>query len=126
LAVTYDINPQERIIYLTTVGESSFAEWRDMMLSLLSDPTYRRGMGFLSDRRRQTGVPEAEFAREAAQFLMQHSDEMEGCRWAAVSGDTAIYGMQRMFTILSETTGVTAQAFMDYGEARRWLLRPHD
>ena len=124
LAVTYKISPDERIIYLTTAGDSTFDEWRDAMLGVLSDPAYRRGMGFLSDRRGQTGTPEPEFAREAAQFLMQHSDEMEGCRWAAISEDAAIYGMQRMFAILSETTGVTARAFMDYEEARRWLLEP--
>jgi hypothetical protein len=124
LAINYNIDAGERIIYLNTVGDSSFEEWRDTMLAVLSDPSYRRGMGFLSDRRQQTGVPDPEFAREAAQFLMQHSDEMEGCQWAAISGDSAIYGMQRMFSILSETTGVTAQAFMEYEDARRWLLGP--
>src|SRR5947209_9005901 len=72
VAVTYRIDTADRIVYLTTVGESSFAEWRDVMLRALSDPQYRRGMGFLSDRRGQTDVPDPEFARAAAQFLMQH------------------------------------------------------
>jgi hypothetical protein len=92
------------------------------MLSALSDPEYRRGMGFLSDRRAQTDVPDPEFARSAAQFLMQHEDEMGGSRWAAVSNQPAVYGMQRMFSILSEATGVTTAALMDFEQARRWLL----
>ena len=122
MAVTYHIEPDERIVYLTTTGNSSFAEWRDAMLSALSDPQYRRGMGFLSDRRGETDVPDPEFAREAAQFFMQHEGEMAGSRWAAVSNNTAVYGMQRMFSILSEATGVTAAAFRDFERARRWLL----
>ena len=126
MAVTYHIEPDERIVYLTTVGESSFAEWRDAMLSALSDPRYRRGMGFLSDRRKETDVPDPEFARAAAQFLMQHEDEMGGSRWAAVSNQPAVYGMQRMFSILSEATGVTAAAFTDFEQARRWLLEHAD
>ena len=122
MAVNYSFDHDERIIYLTTVGDSTFAEWRETMLAVLSDPSYKQGFNFLSDRRKQTGTPDPEFAREAALFLMQHSDEMEGCRWAAISEDPAIYGMQRMFAILSEKTGVTSQVFMNYEEARRWLL----
>ena len=127
MAITYSIEPDERIVYLTTTGESSFAEWRDTMLAALSDPAYRPGFNVLSDRRGETDVPDPEFAREAVNFLMQHSDELAGSRWAAVSDNTAVYGMQRMFSILSETTGVTAMAFMNYEEARRWLLEsPRD
>lgn len=122
MAVNYRIDTEERIVYLTTTGESSFAEWRDTMLSALSDPEYQRGFGFLSDRRDETDVPDPEFVRAAAQFLMQHEDEMSGGRWAAVSNQPAVYGMQRMFTILSETTGVTTAAFTDFEQARRWLL----
>ncbi|MDQ3920267.1 MAG: hypothetical protein M3348_17525 [Acidobacteriota bacterium] len=122
MAVNYRIEPDEGIVYLMTTGDSSFAEWRDAMLSALSDPQYRRGMGFLSDRRGETDVPDPEFARAAAQFLMQHEAEMAGCRWAAVSNQPPVYGTQRMFTILSEATGVTAATFMDFEQARRWLL----
>ncbi len=126
MAVNYHIEPDEGIVYLTTTGESSFAEWRDAMLAALSDPQYRRGMGFLSDRRAETDVPDPEFARSAAQFIMQHEGEMAGSRWAAVSNNTAVYGMQRMFSILSEATGVTAAAFTDFEQARRWLLEHAD
>src|SRR5256885_10720743 len=52
MAVTYRIEPGERIVYLTTTGESSFAEWRDAMMAALSDPAYRRGFNFRSEERR--------------------------------------------------------------------------
>lgn len=124
MAITYRIDSDERIVYLTTEGDSNYTEWKTTMLSILSDPAFQSGIGFLSDRRSQTSQPESEFARSAAQFMMQHRDELEGCLWAAVSNDAVLFGMQRMFTVLAEATGIKAMAFMDYEEARAWLLSP--
>ena len=122
MAVTYHIDTAEHVVYLTTARDSSFVEWREVMMAVLSDPSYRPGFNFLSDRRQETDVPSTEFARSAADFLNQHSREMGSFKWAAVSGDMAIYGMQRMFSILSEIRGIKAEAFTDYEEARTWLL----
>ena len=121
MPVTYRIAPDERIVYLTTTGEAPFAEWREAVLSALSDPAYRQGFNFLSDRREQSDVPDAEFARAAAAFLGEHSAVIGGCRWAAVAGRDALYGMARMFSTFSEGTCISVAAFRDYGDARRWL-----
>ncbi|HYJ45050.1 MAG TPA: hypothetical protein VEV81_00455, partial [Pyrinomonadaceae bacterium] len=82
MAVTYRIDPDERVVYLTTIGDSSFREWREKMLVVLSDPAYRPGFNFLSDRSQQTDVPDPVFARGAAEFLNEHSREMGSFRWA--------------------------------------------
>jgi hypothetical protein len=121
MAVTYRIAPDERIVYLTTTGEATFAQWRDVVLSALSDPAYRKGFNFLSDRRDQANVPDTEFAKDAAALLREHSDEMGGCRWAAVAGRDALYGMARMFSTFSEGTCIHVAAFRDYEDARKWL-----
>src|SRR5947209_6146527 len=102
MAVTYYIDPDERIVYLTTIGESSLTEWNEAMLAALADTSYRRGFSFLSDRTKESDVPNSEFAKGAADFLMRHREEMGSFRWAGVSQNAAIYGMQRMFSILSE------------------------
>lgn len=121
MAVTYRIAPDERIVYLTTIGTSTFAHWREAVLSALSDPAYRHGFNFLSDRRDQANVPDAEFAKAAAAFLSEHSDVMGGCRWAAVAGRDALYGMARMFSTFSDGTCIQVAAFRDYEDAKRWL-----
>ena len=125
MAVTYRINPDERVVYLTTSGDSSFREWEEKLLAVLSDPAYRPGFNFLSDRRLETDVPDPWFARSAADFLNQHLEEMGSFKWAAVSTNKAIYGMQRMFSIYSEMKGVEAQVFADYEEALGWVRRHH-
>lgn len=95
------------------------------MEAVLAGPSYRPGFNFLSDRRMQTDVPSANFVREAADFLTRRSQEMGGFRWAGVAYNTPVYGMARMFSIISELKGVRARAFDDYDEALAWA-RGHD
>ena len=121
MAVTYRIAPDEGIVYLKTTGDATFVEWREAVLSALSDPDYRKGFNFLSDRRGQAGVPDTEFARAGAALFREHSAAMGGCRWAAVVGRDALFGMARMFSTFSEGTCIQVAAFGDYEDARRWL-----
>jgi len=121
MAVTYRIAPGEGIVYLTATGEGTFAQWREAVLSALSDPAYRKGFNFLSDRRDQTDVPDTEFVEAAAALLREHSAAIDGCRWATVAGREALYGMARMFSTFSDGTCIQVAAFRDYEDARRWL-----
>ena len=121
MAVNYRIEPDERIVYLATTGESSLAEWREAMLAALSDSSYQLGFNFLSDRRLEKNMPDTQFASGAADFLKLHYEEVGSYRWAAVSNNAAVYGMQRMFSIFSEMNGVPARVFTEFEEARSWL-----
>ena len=122
MAVTYRIVPQERIVYLTVSGESSFGEWEGALRRVLADPAYVKGFDFLTDRREQRDVPEPEFPRQVLRFLVEHTPDMGRYRWAAVSPREATFQMLRMFSILAEETDIRVRAFRDYEEARRWLL----
>lgn len=122
MAVTYRIDPQERIVYLTVTGESSFEEWQDTMRRVLADPSYVRRFNFLTDRRGQSGVPEPEFARKVLRFLVSHTREMGRYRWAAVSNVEATFLSLRMFAVLAEEADIHVEVFRDLEEARHWLL----
>ena len=52
MPVIYSLDEGERVVYLTTVGEPSFDEWRDTLLAVFSDPFFETGFNFISDRRR--------------------------------------------------------------------------
>ena len=121
MAVTYRIDPQERVVYLTVTGKSPFGEWEAAMLRVLADPAYVRGFNFLTDRRGQVDVPGPEFPHQVLRFLVEHTPEMGRYRWAAVSQREATFQALRMFSILAEETDIHVEAFKDYDEARRWL-----
>ena len=122
MAVTYRIDPSERIVYLTTAGQSPFEEWRDVMMVVLADPAYRPGFDFLNDRTLQEDLPTADYAKSALHFLRVHRWQMGRCRWAVVAGSDALYGRGRMFSALSQSHGIEGEMFRDLDDARRWLL----
>lgn len=121
MAVTYRIDPRERIVYLTVSGESPFEEWEGALRRVLADPAYVKGFNFLTDRRGQADVPGPGFPRQVLRFLVERTSEMGRYRWAAVSTREATFQAMRMFSILAEEADIHVAAFMDYDEALRWL-----
>jgi hypothetical protein len=126
MPVSYRIEPEEGIVYLTTDGTVPFVELEAVMLGVLSDPSYRPGFSFLSDSTRETDVPDTGYVRRCVDFLGRYTAEMGECRWAMVSRHPALFGMQRMFSTLAESYGITARVFREPEAARRWLLGQPD
>lgn len=121
MAITYRIDPQERVVYLTVTGDSPFAEWEETLRRVLADPAYVRGFDFLTDRREQHDVPGPEFPRQVLRFLMEHLPEMGHYRWAAVSPRETTFLTLKMFSVLAEEADIRVEVFRDYDEAQRWL-----
>jgi hypothetical protein len=122
LAVTYRIDAQERLVYLTITGASSFDEWEGALRCVLADPAYVKGFSFLTDRRGQSHMPGPDFTLNVLRFLAAHKPEMGRYRWAAVAPWQAPFQTQRMFSILAEEADIHVEAFNDFDEARDWLL----
>lgn len=122
MAVTYRIDTQERLVYLTVTDESSSSEWEEVMRRVLADPAYVKGFNFLTDRRGQSRMPGPDFTLRVLRLLVSHTAEMGRYRWAAVTPWPAPFGTLRMFSILAEEADIHVEAFNDYEEARNWLL----
>lgn len=123
MAVTYRINPDDRIVYLDTTATLSYEEWRDAMLAVLSDPAFETGFDFLNNRGPEVGPPSAEFTLLAAAFYRDNQARFGRCRWASVvSGDVTTYDTIRKLAIMSDGTDIQVMVFRDPEEARRWLL----
>jgi hypothetical protein len=123
MAVTYRINPDERVVYLDIDAGPSFEEWRDAMQTLLSDPAFKTGFDFLSSRGPDAGPPSAEFTQKAAAFYRDYQSRFGRCRWASVvAGDATTYDTIRKLAIMSEGTDIQVMVFRDTEEARRWLM----
>jgi hypothetical protein len=122
LPVNFRIDSQERLVYLTVTGDSSFPEWEDVMRRVLADPAYVKGFNFLTDRRGQSRMPGPDFTLKVLRLLVAHTAEMGRYRWAAVTTWPAPFGTLRMYSILAEEADIRIEAFNDYEEARNWLL----
>jgi hypothetical protein len=122
MPVVYVIDVTERVVYLTTVGESSFDEWRDTLLKVFSDPSFETGFNFISDRRR-AAVPSPEFVEQEVVFIREHERELGRCRWAAVVPNPATDEAARAVTNRAGMADVEVGFFYDVAAARQWTFR---
>lgn len=121
MPVIYTIDRPERVVYLSTVGDPSFDEWRDTLLRVFSDPAFATGFHFISDRRRAT-APSADFVEQQIVFIRGHERELGHCRWAAVVPDPATDEAARAVTSRAGMTKVEVGFFYDLAAARRWVF----
>ena len=121
MPVIYAIDVAERIVYLTTVGEPSFDEWRDALLGVFADPAFETGFNFISDRRRAQ-PPSPEFVERESVFVRGHEPEFGRCRWAAVLPDKTTDEAARAVTSRAGLADVEVRFFYDPAEARRWVF----
>src|ERR1044071_9687645 len=120
VSVIYSIDAVARVVYLTTVGEPSFDEWRDTLLAVFSDPSFETGFNFVSDRRRAT-PPSREFVEQEIVFVREQEREFGRCRWAAVVPNPARDGGARGATSRAGMSRVEVAFFYDPAEARKWV-----
>jgi hypothetical protein len=123
MSVVYSIDRSERVVHLTTVGDPSFDEWRDALLSVFSDSSFETGFDFISDRRRAS-PPGLEFVEGEVAFVREHERELGRCRWAAVIPDAATDSAARAVTERARLAAVEVGFFYNLEEARRWLRAP--
>jgi hypothetical protein len=122
MPVIYTIDRSERVVYLSSVGDPSFDEWRDTLLGVFSDSAFETGFHFISDRRRAE-PPSSEFMERQIVFIREHERELGRCRWAAVVPDPATDEMARMVTSRAGMAEVEVGYFYDLAAARRWVFR---
>jgi hypothetical protein len=123
MAVIYAIDRPERVVYLSTVGDTSFDEWRDTLLGVFSDPAFETGFNFISDRRRASPLDQ-DFVEREVVFIRAHERELGRCRWAAVVPDPATDEAARTVTSRAGMSDVEVGFFYDLAAARRWVFRP--
>lgn len=121
MPVIYSIDESERVVYLTTIGEPSFEEWRDALLAVFSEPSFVTGFDFISDRRRAK-APGRGFVEQEVAFVREHELEIGHCRWAAVVPDRATEDVARSVSIRAGLPNIEVGFFYDPAEARRWVF----
>ena len=122
MPVIYTIDRAARVVYLTTVGAPSFDEWRDMLLTVFSDPAFETGFNFISDRRRAEPLS-PEFLEREIVFVREHERVFGRCRWAAIVPDPATDEAARTVTSRAGLAEVEVGFFYNPAEARRWVFR---
>ena len=118
MPVTYDIDTTNEIVFFNATGEFTAEDFRIHKRELVDDPEFDPLYGVLIDFRSITKyrLSTAE-TRELAMSYIFH----KRARRAYLVPTDEVYGMLRMFALLSDFESDKFQIFRDMAEARRWL-----
>jgi hypothetical protein len=119
--ISFNVDADKRLRIATFEGIVTepilFSSYQD----LLSDPAYDPTLNDLADMR---AVERMEVRRPAVLQLVamfSSPDAIAATKLAIVAPSSHVFGMARMYEILSSDTPEQIVVFRDYDEAERWL-----
>ena len=122
MALTYEIDPRDGVIRLIRTHHPSFAEWRGLVESMLTDPAFKPGLAILDDRREDRETPPRSEVEAVAAWIRANADRLGAIKWAIVldASARAAFGMARAAELLADTSSVKWRVFTSYEDARAW------
>lgn len=117
--LVYTIDAACGRVYVTYIGQPTFALWVRTMGEIFRHPDYQYHFGIVLDRRSLGSAARSDFVHHMVYFIDQRVAETGTGRWALLAGGPAAFGMARMAELMSESKGI--RAFQDLDKAEEWL-----
>jgi hypothetical protein len=114
----YEIDVQRAIVLSRAWGRVLGEEFVDHQKRLRRDPDFKPHFDQLWDCR---DVESTQASAEDMRELAANNPFTGGSRRAVVAPSNAVFGLSRMFEILTEDTQDEFKVFRDWDEARSWL-----
>ena len=125
--IRYTILDEHGVVHVLVQGHLRAEHLLAYLQALGTDPEYRQGMNVLVDLQ---GVDPYDVDPATMRVVVSANAEFDRTsqpsRCALVSGEDFVYGMLRMFQLLSEGQNVEIAAHRDLGEAAAWVGLPLD
>jgi hypothetical protein len=118
MPVSYRIDPDAEMVYSDGSGCITDAEILSHQNAVRSDPLFKPHFRQLFDLRAVTSV---EISAEMIHQLARTNPFAPGSRRAAVAADPVVFGLVRMFEMLTDKGLEGVGTFTDMDAARRWL-----
>lgn len=108
------------IAWLQTTDPWTIDEWISAAEAFMAHPDFRPGTGIINDRRKAR-APTTSEVKATISFIQRRGSVVGPARWAAVTSDSANYGMTRMAQFLVEGMSITLGVFRDPADAEAWV-----
>lgn len=119
MPMPFRIDADKGIIFSTAEGEISDRALLDHQTSFRTHPDFRPDLHQLCDFRRVTSV--SRLTTQGIQALALSNPFSAGARRAFVTADEVLYGLMRMFQLISERAPPEVAIFDDDIEALAWI-----
>ena len=118
--IEFGIDAELGVVLFVSRADPTIAQWIHAVETILGDPEFQVGFGFVSDRSAVREPAKPAFVREAARYLRHRQDVFARTRWAVLVQDTVGFGMARMGQAYVPETGPDVQIFSDVDAAIAW------
>jgi hypothetical protein len=120
MPISYSINPDEKIVYVTFPEKLDLKSSLEIMRALAADERLGETFGVLVDLRALRSHPSIGEARLIASIASEQSLFLRNPT-ALVVSQVVQYGIGNMISLIASLQGAVVQAFYDIEEAREWL-----
>ena len=122
MPISYLIDPARQIVRTTATGTLTDDDIMDMKRRLAADAAFRPGMRELSDVCAVTELRVTPLGvRRMLAVDAEHAAREAGHRLAIVASQDEVFGMARMYEMLSTDNSSPVGVFRTYAEAVAWL-----
>ncbi len=124
MPITYSIDPKLGVIFTTAWDVLTVEELFEHKRKLAADPDFKPGMVELSDVRQITELdvtPEG-IGRFVAQDTIS-AEKLRDYKLAIIVSQEVVFGMARMYEMMTEQNVSNVAVFRDLEEAKTWLGR---
>jgi hypothetical protein len=121
MSIEYRIDPENRRISISIVGDFAFSEAVDVLKRVTTSPDFEPGFDILSDHTQIGRAIGVEEAKDLVAMLRPLADRLRGTRWAVATSRIDSFGMMRMLSGLAESIPLEIRAFHNMEEAEAWL-----
>ncbi len=118
MPISYDIDPNERLVISRLSGVVTNDEVQIHNRSLRTDPQFDPSYRQLIDL---TGITEIRITTDTVTTAAQNQYFTPGARRAFIATTDATFGLARMFALRAEAGGQTIEVFRDRAKAEKWL-----
>lgn len=122
MPIIYRIIPEQKISYIKAWGKISVDEIILEGARMFSEKEWENGFNILCDYREIIEViSKSEDIMEIVEHDKKNEPIFNKSKCAIVAKSDLIFGLSRMWEILSEDTKLTKMVFRDIKDAKRWL-----
>jgi hypothetical protein len=122
MPILYRIFPDQKVAYIKAWGKTTIDEIMIEGARMFAETEWENGFNILCDYREITEVnPTYQDIEKIVDQDKRNEPLFDNSKCAVVAKNDLIFGLSRMWEILSENTNLKKMVFKDINEARSWL-----
>lgn len=124
--ITSSINPELNTVFTVYKGKIGIEDLIEQTKTIQANPKFKRNMNSLVDLTLAKPDIDIDFEKvnQYKEFIASVQKLRGTCKWAIVAPDDLVFGLSRMFEVLSSGLTIQTKVFRNEREARQWLGIP--